>query len=211
MGLPVENNDRLTTASELLLDVFQSKANFIKLLSSYVQETQALEAMLFELLDAFYVGTAVGDQLDAIGETVGVDRQGADDDRYRTRIRARIKLNLSSGTINELLSLAKLLQPAGVSDPVYTPNYPAGFFIDYRHSAVPFTQVQADEVWRALNEGTPAGVKLQFFYGLSPTTSLFRFSSSATVSDSDPNKGFADTAQTTGGKLAGNYGTGTGA
>ncbi len=203
MGLPVENLDRLSTATDLLIDVFQSKSNFIKLLSSYAQETQEIERMLMDLLDSFYVGTAEGDQLDAIGEIVGVDRQGANDTKYRNRVRARIRLNLTSGTTNEILALAQMLQPAGVDDPVYTPNYPAGFFIDYRASATPMTQDEADDVWRVIDEATPSGVKAQFFFGLSPGDELFSFSSLPATTESDATQGFADAAQTTGGHLSG--------
>lgn len=198
MSAPVENNDRQTTAAALLIDIFREKPQFLKLLSSYVAETQELENALFELGDAFWVNTAVGAQLDGIGEIVGIARDGADDTTYRIRIKARVLINLSSGTPNEILTLVRALLPAGASDPSYTPYYPAAFAI----SVTGLTPTEVAEIAAAVIETTPVGVRSNFMYSLDTDSNTFQFSSDAT-SQSSTIQGFADLAQTTGGKLSG--------
>lgn len=199
MGLPVENLDRLSTATDLLIDVFQSKANFIKLLSSYVAETQEIERMLMDMLDSFYVGTAEGDQLDAIGEIVGVDRQGLTDDLYRLRIRARILLNTSSGTVNQILKILQLMITDTDATIEFKPFYPAAFLVELG-ILTDFDRIE--EIGNVVIDAAPAGVAATLHYGLSDAEFLFRFSATGS-SESDPDKGFANLTQTTGGKLTG--------
>jgi hypothetical protein len=157
----VENNDRQTTAASLLIDLFREKPEFLKLLSSYVAETQELENVLFDLLQAFWIDTAVGVQLDAIGEIVGAAREGLDDERYRVRVRVRILLNLTNGTPNEILRIVNMLIEGGAAYGTYTPIYPASFNIELHGD---LTEAQIEEAARAVIEATPAGVLSNFIY-----------------------------------------------
>lgn len=198
MSAPVENNDRQATAANLLVDIFREKPLFLLLLSSYVAETQELENELFDLGDAFWVNTATGVQLDGIGEIVGIARDGADDTVYRIRIKARIFINLSSGTPNQILTLVRALLPAGVPAVIYTPYYPAAFAI----SVTGITLSEVSEISAAVIETTPVGVRSNFVYSLDTDDNTFQFSSTA-FSQTSATQGFADLSQTTGGKLSG--------
>jgi len=198
MSEPVENNDRQATAAGLLIDLFREKPLFLKLLSSYVDETQELENEIFELRNAFWVDTAIGAQLDGIGQIVGITRDGASDTIYRIRIKARILINLSSGTPNQILELVRALSPASAPDPTYTPWFPAAFAI----GVTGLTLAEVAEISDAIIETTPLGVRSNFVYSLDTDANTFQFSSDAS-SQTSATQGFANLAQTTGGKLSG--------
>jgi len=198
MSDPVENNDRQATAASLLIDLFREKPLFLNLLSSYVEQTQELENEIFELRNAFWVDTAIGAQLDGIGQIVGITREGASDTVYRIRIKARILINLSSGTPNQILELVRALSPASAPDPTYTPWFPASFAI----GVTELTLTEVAEISDAIIETTPLGVRSNFIYSLDTNANMFQFSSDAS-SQTSAVQGFANLAQTTGGKLSG--------
>lgn len=202
MSIPVLNSERYATAIARLIDVFREKDNFKNLLSTYTEESQEIENVAFDLLNGFWLSTATGVQLDAIGEIVGVARQGASDVIYRVRIRARIKLNSTSGTPNQIIELVKLARYPSPSSFVYIPEYPAAYKI-FDQLGDPLTAEQIEEIVDVLRAATPAGVKFQYQYNLSPVTNLFRFSIFPSTSETSALKGFADVAQTSGGKFSG--------
>lgn len=86
---------------------------------------QALEDALYSLVAAFDLDTAVGAQLLVLGAIVGQEKGGLDDDTYRLYIRARIIVNRSSGTAEELLAIGRLLSTGG--NVHYFPSPIAGY------------------------------------------------------------------------------------
>lgn len=68
-----------------------------------------LEQTLMLLLTERAVTTATGVRLDAIGKLVGQARGGLDDDDYRRFVAARISVNRSNGTRNEVYSITRLM------------------------------------------------------------------------------------------------------
>jgi hypothetical protein len=96
-----------------------------KLLGAYVTQLQDLETATLEVLILTRLSDAVGVQLDIIGRIVGRERGSSDDDRYRDLLSAQIKLNLSSGTIQEILAIVELVIPdCGL---VLVESFPAAF------------------------------------------------------------------------------------
>ena len=110
--------------------------NFEKLVNVYATEVQAVEAALVEVLLWAHIDPGdpliVGDQLDGIGEIVGLAREGRDDTTYRARIRARILTNKSNGTPPDLIAITDAFL-GGVIDFDYISEddtIPAAFEID---------------------------------------------------------------------------------
>lgn len=202
MGAPNQNYDRYGTAIARLIDLFREKPDFLRLVATYEESFQEVENVLFNLLNGFYLDTATGTQLDAIGAIVGADRNGASDVRYRIRIRARILLNLTSGTPDQILELVRMLLPGALTEPIYTPYYPAAFIID-SSSAGAFTDEELLEVVLTIAAATPAGVRSQFIYSLVAPANVFRFSATSATELGATTKGFSDLSQITGGKLTG--------
>lgn len=87
--------------------------NIEKLIDIFAQEVQELEDAIIQILDETTLPTAIGVQLDGLGEIVGLERQGLDDATYRARLRSQILANRSNGTINELIAIADLFTGGG--------------------------------------------------------------------------------------------------
>ena len=72
----------------------------LELLGVQVQE---VEDAVYQILTDTVLETAEGAQLDGLGEIVGEERAGRDDATYRIAIRTRIAINLSEGTIENIM------------------------------------------------------------------------------------------------------------
>ena len=83
--------------------------NITKLLTALVTPHQPLEDAWQQLRLLRSVDTAVGVQLDMIGEIVGQERGGMVDDDYRRFVRARIAANISDGRVFDLIKVATLV------------------------------------------------------------------------------------------------------
>lgn len=203
---PVQNTDRFDSGVALLIDHFQSKENFVSLFSTYAEQTQELEDTFFDLFNGFQLDTAEGAQLDAIGEIVGADRGGLSDTNYRFRIRARVLLNVTSGTPNQILAIVAAVL-AGASFPSaitfsYTPYYPASFLIELFSTLDNVDDTLANEIALALIEATPAGVQSALIYSNNPDNNTFTFADGATP-DADIPRGFRSLSGAAGGTWAG--------
>lgn len=85
---------------------------FLRILVEPIQEAQNAIQQL-KLLRA--IATATGWQLDVLGKIVGQKRNGLGDDDYRRFIRAKILVNRSSGTIDQLIKIARLIVDDGAA------------------------------------------------------------------------------------------------
>lgn len=82
--------------------------DFEKLIRSYANETQALDAAATDLLRLISLDDATGVQLDGLGQIIGAEREGLDDSDYRMLLRAQIQANRSGGTIPQLVEIIRL-------------------------------------------------------------------------------------------------------
>ncbi len=85
--------------------------NFQKLLDVYASEIQELEAVFTQILNNAHLDpgdtNVVGEQLDGIGQVVGLSRGGLPDSTYRARLRARILTIKSTATPEEIIAIAE--------------------------------------------------------------------------------------------------------
>lgn len=94
-------------------------------LGSYVDVLEDIQA-------AFDIETAIGEQLDFLGRMVGLQRQGFDDDRFRTFIKIQTDLILSvnqedgnwTGTHANILKICRTFIGTAVLDPIILKNLP---------------------------------------------------------------------------------------
>lgn len=159
------NDERLAEAVGNLIDQFKGQANVEAFVRAWAQQSQETEDAAFEVLLLTTLAGAEGEQLDGLGEIVGVEREGRTDADYRVRIGAQILLNNASGTIEDLLQLAVAL---GATTTVLTEVYPAKIEIV---SGVAIAN--GVEIGRVMGLARPAGVGHWFTYfeGTNP----FRF------------------------------------
>jgi hypothetical protein len=120
--------DHEAQAEALLPESGKRIADLVALVRAAASETQGIEDALWQLYTERRLAVAAGDQLDAIGATVGQRRNGFDDTTYRAHIEARIRVTRSNGTIDDLLGILRAVVPAPTTLAL-TEGPPAGFTI----------------------------------------------------------------------------------
>lgn len=156
-GFLIAPNFAHEDAVSLFIEQFKGKPNLDAWAKSYLKQVQDLEDATFEIIFARVLEAAVGVQLSIIGEIVGQPRTTSDDDRYRTMIRARIAINLSHATAEDLITIAALiLSPFGESFRVRD-EPPAQIRVEVLD---PLISTDADLFFDLLDLADPAGVRL---------------------------------------------------
>lgn len=180
------------------IEQFKNKPDLEALARIYLRQLQDVEDALFEIILERNLDDSVGVQLTVIADIVGQPRTTADDARFRLAIRARIAINLSDGTGEDLIKVLKLLlvdaetfeiidePPAQVRVTVFDP----------------LTSGDADLIRDLLDAADPGGVRLLFQFNSSLAASTDKLLLRDEVSGSDPGGGLGDTVTGgSGGKL----------
>lgn len=157
-------------------------------------EVQQLEDAAWSIIDntAIDSPTTLGVNLDVLGKIVGRPRSGLDDTEYLVWLKAQIKVNRSSGSIDDILEIFELINPGAVLK--FVEQFPAAFALQVHGIAVEAPSIQA----AILRVARKAGVRGVLEYSTAPTGSGFTFAGG-------DGKGFPDASLTpgSGGKLAG--------
>jgi hypothetical protein len=161
--------DHVTEAQNNLVELFKNKPKFLAVVKAFVSEVQELEDTNWDLYTD-YLETATGDSLDTYGAIVGEDRNNRADEEYRSAIFAKILLNSSSGTPEEIIELMRAVANGGT---VKINEYFPAAFTAFVLKAVTITK--ALELNTALQSGKPAGVKAHLIYGVSDPADLFQY------------------------------------
>lgn len=178
-----ENTDHEGDALARLTSQFQEKVNITALIHGLVGAIQTVEGQLNSLYSERWVDTAVGDQLDIIGFIVGELRAGRNDVDYRNAIIARIAINTSFGTPENMIAIFSLLTG---SDNVQILEYYPGvveLFCD-----VDFSAQNVAQFYDIMDIVAPAGVRIgylgtfavdegEFPFGFFGDTNVLGFSS----------------------------------
>lgn len=190
LPLPPEyDGEHVVEGQALLLEQFKNSGLLQALLESWTATIQTTEDLMAPLVLSRDVETATGATLDSLGQAVGAERSGLADDIYRLFIKAKVLVNGSSGTSNELIAIVRQL----AGDPIL------GVLVDEYNPATVFVRPQDfaiednADIWGALLQlAKSAGIRLQFVYSSSATddNNLFRFSDSPTVPEFSSTKGF---------------------
>lgn len=100
--------DHKTLAKSRLLTQYRESTNIINYQQGLLVEAANLEQVFQDLINKRSINTAVGDQLDDVGEIVGQSRQVGDqtlnDDDYRKFIKARAVRNYTRSTPEEIIA-----------------------------------------------------------------------------------------------------------
>lgn len=128
-------NDHIQRALDALPQQFKNKVNWEKLINILIAPFQELEDVAQDLLTNRALDTAIGVQLDGIGQIVGLARNGMNDEQYRFALRFKIFINISSGEAETLIRALKYFTDANYIK--YDPLYPAGFQMFTDGSVIP--------------------------------------------------------------------------
>lgn len=102
-------SDHASRALGKMAQQFSRTGSVAGLISVEAARWQTLEDALYAFIAASDLPTAEGAELDVLGALVGQERGGLSDADFRLFIEARILSNRSSGTGEELLAIASLL------------------------------------------------------------------------------------------------------
>lgn len=129
--------DHITIGLSRLAGQFDSSENLKKLLTESLRPLITVEQDFEDLKNNRWIETAVGDQLDGLGNIVGELRQGRDDETYRRALRFRVFVNVSEATPPVIITALKFFTEP--TDAQYIEVYPAtamlytnGYFVDFR-------------------------------------------------------------------------------
>lgn len=118
----------LAAAMQDRIIMFVRGPRFKALVEALASRTDALLEVSEDIVEAFDIDTAVGVQLDRLGELLQRPRYGASDDRYRTLLKIQVELVLSSqGTTPTIMRIVELF--TGEPPSSYSEHYPMAFEI----------------------------------------------------------------------------------
>lgn len=150
----IRNQAHVEQGLDRLLERFKGRPKLEALLRVLLARVQHLDDVIWDLYVGFWIDTAIGAQLDALGNIVGEPRLGRADALYRLYIRARIRINRANGKVSDTLQVARLIiEPTATLE--YIPEYPAAYRV-----RVTGTMVSAANIERILVQVKPAGVGL---------------------------------------------------
>lgn len=137
--------DYSTTTQDLVPARFSGKPGFNGILEASDTQFNDAENANFQNFNDIWIDTALGKQLDLVGATVGLDRNGRDDESYRSLIKLKIDINVGSGQPELLIRAIKELYKA--TECHYVPNYPAGVIMQHNGSIALFllTEMEIDD------------------------------------------------------------------
>jgi len=158
------------------IEQWRDKPDLVAWLKTYLDQMQDIEDALFEILLERNLDDAVGVQLTILGDLVQQPRTTSVDEDFRTAIRARILINLSSGTPEDLIQLLRLLLPASEAFE-FRDEPPA----QLRMTIVDPTAANVDLLVSLLDEADLGGVRTLLQWNKTLTTSADKFTLGDTV------------------------------
>jgi hypothetical protein len=151
-------------AIALLAGQFQDKptpttsTNLQNLIIAACEPATTIQTQIQDLIYQRSIKTAIGLQLDGLGQILGLARIiGQSDASYREDLIFQIFLNASSGTPEQIIKAAKYF--TGASQIWYIDNFPAAYFIESNAPANLYPPNPKDIV-DTLQALSPAGVEL---------------------------------------------------
>lgn len=191
---PIKQTDHAGKAKGNLLEQFKGLDNWEKLLDVYSRQIQEIEDMFFELIEKRFIDDAVGVQLDGLGQIIGAPRDGLADEVYRVQLKVQIRINRSSGIVEDIIAVVALL----VTNPIHVRVFPPASFVVTLNDAV--TAIPAELV-APVGNARMAGVGTSIEFTAADDADTFTFAS-GDVAELDIRRGFSNDAGTTGGKFA---------
>lgn len=194
-----QNTSYAATALSRLIDQFQGSVKLRALTSALVDRVQDLEDAAWPLLAERSIDLATGDRLDGLGQIVGLDRGGLNDADYRVELRGEFAILSSSGTAEYIISVAQILQASAAAFNIRE-LFPKWLGLDFGDHAFVGDAIRTG---RLIRRAVSAATDFHMLYQEQPNADTFSISTATVVVQNDPDRGFANDAQTTGGRFAG--------
>lgn len=154
--------------ANLVSDSYKADEAFVAWVRILVEPFQDAEDLAQAMLAMLDIDTATGVWLDMLGRIVGQERTSVDDEVFRLSVKARVRINISSGTLRDLQELALLLFTT--EDWSITDVYPNSCRVSVNSLAA-----QAPLLKALFQECIGAARDIQFVYSARPRADLFTF------------------------------------
>lgn len=208
--------DHVEQALARLAQQYKDKPLIAGMIEALADQFQDLDDAAWQLATECYLYTdaeigggatvyyeAEGEQLDVLGVILGEAREALSDADYRLTLRAKVKLNHSSGTTENLLAIFHALIPTlALGEVITVTTWPPA----YVTLTVPvvITAAEALIYRRFLREGRAAGVQGLLLWQESADANTLILSDAAVYPEFDTNTGLGDaTDPDAGGYLTG--------
>ena len=183
-----KNEDITTLGLSRLLDQFGDSTNLRSLLTSYLDQAQALEDAAHPLLGERDIDQMTGDRLDGLGQITKQFRSGLDDDDYRQQLKAELAVLRSQGTAEEILTIAQLLIEMATADYELIEHHPKALYLrPVDHVLTQDPAIVAAKLRRAVSATTD----MLFVYALQADAATFTLSSQGAAVDTSSALGLA--------------------
>ena len=144
----------------LLLQQFASSTALNCLLGAFLNQLDEISDQINRISDGKWTAIAEGNNLDVLGRIVGQPRDGLNDEMFFLWIKARILINRSSGTADEMIAILRLLLEENVEVTIKEDGkeYAEIFF---KKAIAP---EKMKKIFRLLLSAKPLGARLQIVY-----------------------------------------------
>jgi len=138
----------------LLIDYYNNSTKISDLTRAFLGELNLTETLLLDIYNSLDLDTSEGVHLDRIVRLVGEIRNSPDDEVYRLNIKIRIAVNNSRGTLEDLISVIRLLYGKDILIKVsYTSPATVSLYLGMDEPS--------EDVITLLQQTIPAGVRIQ--------------------------------------------------
>jgi hypothetical protein len=162
-------------------------------LETYLDELQSAEDVTYDVLVGMWPLTAIGVQLDNLGDIVGQDRGGLVDEEYRLFILGRIFVNKGDGQWPQFFELMDIL---GYTETMVGYEFwPACF--EFASTSMSY----ADTVGDLLFDLKGGGIAFRWAFTTYADTDTFKTATTLAADEADADEGTENLAGTTGGRL----------
>lgn len=174
--LPTKIADHAAAARDRFLEQYKGKPKLEALSNAFAARIQGIEDALWQLFTERWIDSAVGAQLDVVGKILVQPRDSlsATDEEYRAQLRAKVKVLTSSGTVENLYTVVRLLHPTASF--AFTATYPAGFYLRQYGLAITSTMAQILAAFIRLTRG--GGIRGTFLWQESAESDVFKMDTS---------------------------------
>ena len=161
--------DHQLAAVARLIAQYKGKTTVEGTVSALVAPIQTIEDALVSLNQFRALETAVGVQLDLLGQIIGLARvANQSDDSYRQAIKAKIQANTSEGQPSAIVATFLLL--TGVSKCLLDEFFPAALMIESTY--VPTSQADANALIEIIDTVAAGGVRMEGIVSYDPDTAF---------------------------------------
>lgn len=107
--IPIQITDYVQRTLDLRIQQFKEKPRIAAIITALASQIQEIEAAAFQLLTQRSLFTAVGVQLDQIGNILGLARLGLSDNDYRAQLGGQILINTAQGDTERIIEIVRIL------------------------------------------------------------------------------------------------------